>query len=221
MFTYQDDFQSSITFAKKLDFEIDSEAIESEGSHVSDLINELTNLIPAVLSQLGFSGLDPIQEFGAQCANTHLAVLKFIKQYYPQLYPNLTIGGLGYKDKVHYSFSRSSFMKWQKIPPKIVDCHTWITLGSKTIIDCTGLTYIQTRANSNKKLGGIAYGEPGNLRVAEISSAHPQCETDTKGLHYFPTIVGLAAFRSVAPLAGQGQPNNSCHGTAAAPEFKR
>lgn len=181
-------------------FALDSEGLAVAEPNLEALVSELSNLIPEILDALANAGRDPVREFGAQCANTHIAVLNFIKENYAALCPNLTIGEFGIDSETLYSFSRNKFKEWLITPPEIVECHTWITLGSESIIDCTGPTYLQTRVNSLSSLGGIAYGKAGNLAFAAIqTSNYSHSNVGTRGLRYLPIAVGAAALHAIAP----------------------
>ncbi|NYF37528.1 hypothetical protein [Stenotrophomonas sp. JAI102] len=200
VFTYRRDFHSAMNFSREQGLSVDNEKLATTLPMLSELIVELSHRIPEILDQLSGQSREPVHEFGAQCANTHYAILGFIQAHYGDMRPNLTIGEFGVDNKTLYNFSREKFRDWLKARPSIVDFHTWIALGSGIIIDCTGPTYLQTRVNLQDVLGGIAHGEPGNLEITRIESlAYEHLDLDTRGVRYFPVAVGAEALFAVAP----------------------
>ena len=204
MRTYQQEFLSALEFSEQTGFSADSQDLAANEALIPKLLQQLPVLMQEVLEYLSNAGFEPVREFGAQCANTHLALLDFIQSEYRDLRPNLTIGEFGINNDLPFRLTQDEFKHWLTSPPEIVDCHTWITLGSDVIIDCTGPTYLQTRVHLKNCLGGIAHGTPDNLVIAPIwTQIYQSYVTDMRGVRYLPVAVGAQALRAAAPKFGQ------------------
>lgn len=205
--SYEDLFEEARIFTFKQKFNLDSKAASGCEDSVSQLITEISNILVNEIPKYHDYGFDPIVRFGGDCGNIHFAILKFIRNHYPSVCANITIGEVSVSNQSGFEFDQAKCIEWLKNGgPQMLDCHTWITINNNYILDCTIGTYINTRIdpdherNRTKNLfGGLIFGNVDNLQRIAFHGLRDKTPQDYLNMKYTPVILGLDAFSALAP----------------------
>ncbi|WP_024668162.1 hypothetical protein [Pseudomonas syringae] len=213
MVTYDQLFEKSKKFTSHNKLALDT-TVESQSqsqsqsqSHLQKLIDELTTLICDFTEKYNTHGFDPITRFGGDCGNVHFSVINFIKDNYPSIQANITIGDISIENQTHFPFNQKKCLAWlKKGSPKIFDCHAWITINNDYILDCTIGTYINTRIDpereknkENNLYGGLIHGQENHFKNIKFSNLDNKTPQNFNKIKYSPIIVGLQAFKKICP----------------------
>jgi len=204
---YKNLFKMAQTFTKKKKFNLDYQEQNTCEDVVRDLVNKISKILAKDISNYPQHGFDPIVRFGGDCGNIHYAILNFIKQHYPNICANITVGEASISNQLIFKFNQNKCIDWlENGSPQVLDCHTWITINNDYILDCTIGTYINTRIDSNHEqnkedslYGGIIFGIVDKLEHVTIKSLEQKTPQNYRNVEYFPIILGLEAFIALAP----------------------
>ncbi|EKB1969315.1 hypothetical protein ACJO1Z_23215 [Vibrio parahaemolyticus] len=165
----------------------------------SNLIGELSvSIARDFIPNLKLNGFDPITRYGGDCANVHFQVYDFIKQYYPNLSPELTIGSVYYQGKPRYKFNKQLLVSPEELD--VFDAHVWITLGNKIVLDCTISTHLNVNLYNACAFGPILIGEIGEkFEHRGLHNINCYFLNDYSGLVYKPVVLGDEAMKSMKP----------------------
>lgn len=205
--TYGSLFEGAKNFTTEKGFSLDSQTISDCETSVSELIEELSGLFYDFTSKYHDHNFDPVVKFGGDCANVHLKILDFIKNYYPSVSANITIGGVLLSEGAGFKFDQDKCIEWlENGSPKIFDSHAWITINNDYILDCTIGTYINTRiapdCNNNRSeelFGGLIFGNVDNLQHIAFSNLKGKMPQEYLKIKYTPVILGMKALYAIAP----------------------
>jgi hypothetical protein len=204
---YEQLFKEAQNFTDKNEFNLDSKNQSSCEASISQLINEISDILVKEIPKYRQYGFDPIVRFGGDCGNIHFAILGFIKQHYPSICANITVGGVLTSNKSDFKFDQNKCIEWlENGSPQVLDCHTWITINNNYILDCTIGTYINTRIDANhvqnKKdnlYGGLIFGSEDKLEHIAFKGLGEKTPLDYRNMKYSPVILGIEAFTALAP----------------------
>ncbi|MEM6248426.1 hypothetical protein [Shewanella vaxholmensis] len=205
---YDQKFNVALEFSNSHGFSADSKVSNFEKIRVEELVQELANIIPGFIgkySSMGFK--EPIIRFGGDCGTVHFSIFQFIKQYYPDLPVNVTLGEVDYSTYTYFNFDKDKCEDWiENGSPEIFDCHTWLTVGDDLVIDVTIGTYVNTRIDSDKNsniakriFGGIIFGEHGSFSHIPIIDFASKVPDKLDSLKYSPVVVGAESLHRLAP----------------------
>lgn len=200
-------FEKAKSFTAEQNFTLDSNSIRDCEESISQLITEISHILVNEIPKYLEHGFNPIVRFGGDCGNIHYAILNFIKNYYPTISANITIGEVSVSNQSGFEFDRAKCIAWLKNgSPHVLDCHTWITINNDYILDCTIGTYINTRidpdSDTNKSenlFGGLIFGNVDNLQHIAFHGLSDKTPQDYLKLKYSPVILGLEALSALAP----------------------
>lgn len=169
--TYDQLFEESKKFTSHNNLTLDTIVEGQSKINLQNLIYDLTTLISDFTEKYKAYGFDPITRFGGDCGNVHFSVINFIKDNYPSIQANITIGDISIGNQTHFPFNQKKCLAWlKKGSPEIFDCHAWITINNDYILDCTIGTYINTRIDpeceknkENNLYGGLIHGQENHL----------------------------------------------------------
>lgn len=204
---YEDLFQKAQDFTVKNQFNLDSQTQSTCEGSVSQLISEISDILVNEIPKYQQQGFDPIVSFGGDCGNIHFAIINFIKQHYPNICANITVGGVLISNQPDFKFDQSKCIEWlQNGSPQVLDCHTWITINNNYILDCTIGTYINTRVDDNHAqnrknnvYGGLIFGSEDELEHVAFKGLGAKTPQDYLNMKYSPVILGIEAFTALAP----------------------
>jgi hypothetical protein len=211
--SYKDHFNDAIIFTKDKKFDLDNESLaETSEVTINNLIEVLALSISGELKKFHDDRVGEIANFGGQCGNVHHALIGIIKEDYPTLCANLTIGDVDTGSANKFTFNQTKCSKWlEGRSPNILDCHVWITIGNNFIIDVTIGTYQNTRSSINVlkdksafAYGGIIFGKINDLKYTEIKNVKNSNPANFTKFVYTPVILGTNAFVALAPKFKRG-----------------
>jgi hypothetical protein len=137
---------------------------------------------------------------GGDCGNVHHLIAKFLGTHHSSVAFNLTMGNVTINGAGGFAFSQDKFREWRRVGSgEIYDCHSWIALNDRYILDATLATYINTRRLGSRALGGVLYGTPSSLHCIPINGEPHEALPQDTTLDYEPVILGIEAFEKVAP----------------------
>lgn len=199
---YCDYFYSALEFTAAQNFSPDEKTFNwNDEGKLREIVADIASLMHEPIKYFKNNGFNPIIKLGGECGNIHLSFLRYVKKYYPSVPVNLTIGEVRTEGNVNFSFDEDKFIAWLAERPKILDCHVWITVGNKFIIDATIGTYLNTRIENIQSYGCILYGLPWDLSNFEIPSVINHIPKNLKSLEFRPVVLGEGAFIACAPAA--------------------
>jgi len=200
--SYRTHFDRAVRYTKGQGFQLDSEIRDDDYLGQAQIIaEEIAKHIPDRLFQYQAIGLKALAAFGGDCGNTHYSILQFIQQYYPKVPANLTIGGIDLGASSSFDFSEQEFERWRTSRPEIFDCHAWITIGNRIILDATIMTYVNTRLRQTCAVGGVLVGEHKHFELHLIPDTDNVSPALVRWPVYRPVAIGVRAFKDIAPLA--------------------
>lgn len=205
--TYEVLFEKAKNFTAQNEFNLDSKTPRICEDGVSQLISEISSILVDEMPKYRRHGFDPIVRFGGDCGNIHFAILNFIKNFYPSICANITVGEVSISNQSSFKFDQDKCIEWLKNgSPQILDCHTWITINNDYILDCTIGTYINTRVDPDHEkntkdglFGGLIFGKVDELQHVAFHGLREKKPQDYLRLKYSPVILGLEAFNALAP----------------------
>lgn len=204
---YKVNFLNAVKFTESKNFSLDSKTITSlDNTNLMELIKEISELIPKELNTFG-DGNQAIINFGNNCGNVHFPIVSYIKEYHPNIMVNLTMGSVLADNEIGFDFNERVFCNWiTGDKPKILDCHTWITINNNIILDFTIGTYLNTREVKNvlketscHAYGGVIYGNPSNLKHCKLPMKPSMLPEKLSQLKYRPVVLGKLAFSAASP----------------------
>ncbi|WP_295751654.1 hypothetical protein [Undibacterium sp.] len=194
--------ESAYKFTAMQNFSPDKEIVTwADEEKLKVIVEEIANLMHLPIQAFHNDGFNPIVKLGGECGNIHFFVLQHIKKFHSSVPVNLTIGEVRTEGNASFSFDENKFKAWLTERPEILDCHVWITIGREFIIDATIGTYLNTRAESIKKYGGILYGRPENLSYINIPKVENLKPRKMTRLEFRAVVLGEKAFKACAPAA--------------------
>jgi hypothetical protein len=207
MVTYDQLFKKSKDFTLHNKLALDATVENPNQNNLQKLIDELTKIISDLTEKYKDHGYDPISRFGGDCGNVNFLVINFIKQHYPSIQANITIGDISIENQTYFPFNQKKCLDWLKNgSPQIFDCHAWITINNDYILDCTIGTYINTRIDPERKknkennlYGGLIHGQENHLKNIKFSNLKNKTPQNFNEIKYSPIIVGLQAFKKICP----------------------